>query len=166
MSGKNILIIDQSLFMRITIKVLLWNKGFNILEADSQTKAVTVTVNNKPGLILMSLEFAKQNRMKLVRTLKNLHRCPVIVYSDVITKADVISSFTASVDDILLSPLQQRERLFRYFTHTPSQIRRRQFDRNMTELEFKPHSMPVNPRKRVPARTGGLMSWERQPSAS
>ncbi len=160
MSPMILLIIDQSLFMRTTIKVLLWKKGCNILEADNQTKAVTFTVNNKPDLILMSLEFAKQNRMKFVRTLKNLHRCPVIIYGDMITRKDVISGFTASVDDILLNPLQQRERLVLYFSHTPSQIRRKQVGGHVTALQFKPGKTVAA--VAVPVREGGLMPWERQ----
>lgn len=161
MAAVNLLIIDYSLFMRATIKVLLWEKGVNILEADNQTKAVTIAVNTRPSLILMSMQFAKQNRMKFIRTLKNLHRCPVIIYGDIITRSDVISGFTASVDDILLNPLQQKERLALYFNYSPSQVRRKQTGIPVTKVEFKTRK-PGPASGSVPLRTGGVMPWERE----
>ncbi|MCL6478053.1 MAG: response regulator [Peptococcaceae bacterium] len=160
MPKESIVIIDRSLFMRTTIRILLWKKGCSILEADNETSAVTLIVNKKPLLVLMAMDFARQNKMKFVRTLKNIHKCPVIIYGDIVTRTDVITGFKASVDDFLLNPLQQKERLIQYFTHTPSDIRRKRLYGHTGELEFNQAKGWI-PKDRLPVREGGLMSWER-----
>ncbi|MFZ5596219.1 MAG: response regulator [Bacillota bacterium] len=159
---KKVIIIDQSNFMRTTIKILLFSKGCDIYEADEETKAVSLTANKKPGLILMSLGFAKLNRMKLVNTLKNLHKCPVILYSNIITREDVILSYKSSADDVLLKPLQQCDRMVRYFLLTPSEVRRHYLHRKgEVNIEFN-LTRDWNPKSKAPVREGGRMKWDRK----
>lgn len=161
-SPKNVVVIDHSLFMRTTIKILLLSKGCDIFEADEESKAVTITVNKRPGLILMSLGFAKQNKMKFVKTLKNLHKCPIIIYANAITREDVLQSYSASVDDIVLKPLQQGERLGRYFLLAPGEIRKFYLSSaRRTDVEFN-SANGWNPSKEAPVREGGRMKWERK----
>ncbi|MFZ5643337.1 MAG: response regulator [Bacillota bacterium] len=164
-NGK-VVIIDHSLFMRTTIKILLMGKGCDIFEADEESKAVTLTVNKKPSFILMSLGFAKQNKMKFVKTLKTLHKCPVILYSNAITKEDILQSFSASVDDLLLKPLQQGDRLGRYFLLAPAEIRRYYLAAGAnreTNLEFS-ENRGWTPPKNTSVREGGRMKWDRKAS--
>jgi PleD family two-component response regulator len=159
---KKVVIIDHSLFMRTTIKILLLSKGCDIFEADEESKAVTMTVNKRPALILMSLGFAKQNKMKFVKTLKNLHKCPVILYANDITKEDVIQSFSASADDIVLKPLQQGDRLGRYFLLAPGEIRKYYMaNERRKDLEFN-SGKGWNPSTEAPVREGGRMKWDRK----
>lgn len=157
---KKVIIIDQSLFMRTTIKILLLNKGCDIFEADEESKAVTMTVNKKPTFILMSLGFAKQNKMRFVKTLKNLHRCPVIIYSNVVTREDIAASFIASADDLILRPLQQGDRLIRYLLLSPVDIRRYYLNGpEVKELQFN-QSQDWNTESHPPVREGGNINWD------
>ena len=164
--NKKVVIIDHSLFMRTTIKILLMGKGCDIFEADEESKAVTMTVNKKPSFILMSLAFAKQNKMKFVKTLKTLHKCPVILYSNAITKEDILQSFSANVDDLILKPLQQGDRLGRYFLLAPTEIRRYYLTASAnseTNMEFSANK-GWTPSKTVSVREGGRMKWDRKAS--
>jgi len=157
---KKVIIIDQSLFMRTTIKILLLSKGCDIFEADEESKAVTMTVNKKPTFILMSLGFAKQNKMRFVKTLKNLHRCPVIIYSNVVTREDIAASFIASADDLILRPLQQGDRLIRYLVLSPVDIRRYYLNGpEVKELQFN-QSQDWNTESHPPVREGGNINWD------
>lgn len=159
---KKVVIIDHSLFMRTTMRILLLGKNCEIFEADEESKAVTMTVNKRPSFILMSLGFAKQNKMKFVKTLKNIYKCPVIIYANTITREDILQSFSASADDIILKPLQQGERLSRYFILTPGEIRRYYLSSHRRkELEFS-NGKGWNPSQEAPVREGGRMKWDRK----
>ena len=159
---KKVVIIDHSLFMRTTMRILLLSKDCEIFEADEESLAVTMTVNKKPSFILMSLGFAKQNKMKFVKTLKNIHKCPIIIYANAITKDEVLQSFSASADDILLKPLQQGERLGNYFLLAPGEIRRQYMSSHRRrELEFN-NGKGWNPSTEAPVREGGRMKWGRK----
>ena len=144
------------------MKILLLGKNCEIFEADEESMAVTMIVNKKPSFILLSLGFAKQNKMKFVKTLKNIHKCPVIIYANSITKEDVLQSFSANADDILLKPLQQGERLGRYFLLAPGEIRKYYMSNHRRrELEFN-NGKGWNPSTEVPVREGGRMRWGRK----
>ncbi|MHB8156230.1 MAG: response regulator [Desulfocucumaceae bacterium] len=160
---KKVIIIDHSLFMRTTIKILLASKGCDTYEADEETKAVTITVNKKPNYILMSMGFAKQNKMKFVKTLKKLHKCPIIIYANVLTKEDVLQIFKSTADDVLLKPLQQGERLNSYFVLTPADIRKFYLTdaKRQKEMEFNSKNGWA-PLEVIPVREGGQMKWNRK----
>lgn len=157
---KNVIIIDESLFMRTTIRLLLERKGCLIYEADEELKAVTMTVHKKPELILMSLGFAKQNKMKFVKVLKNIHKCPVIIYANSVTKEDVVQSFSASADDFLLKPLQQGERLGRYFFLNSTDIRKFYLNGAFIIEKKDPGDWEQETEPGLPVREGGNMRWD------
>jgi CheY-like chemotaxis protein len=109
--------------MREILKLLFTRNNFTVYEADDEIKAVAVTANQKPQIILMSLSFDRHNKFSLVKKLKAMNRCIVIAYSDTIYRNDVVAGFIATIDDILLKPWQQQERLFKYFLLSPVEIR-------------------------------------------
>ncbi len=124
MSTKSVMIIDKSKYMREILKLLFSKNNYTVFEADDELKAVAVTANQKPQLILMALSFDRHNKYSMVKKLKNINRCIIIAYSDAISKTDVVAGFIATIDDILLRPWQQQERLFKYFILSPVEIRR------------------------------------------
>ncbi len=124
MSAKSVIIIDRSKYVRELLKLLFTKNNCKVYEADDEIKAVAVTANQKPQIIMMSLSFDRHNNFSLVKKLKNLNRCTVIAYSDTVSRSDVVAGFVATVDDILLKPWQQQERLFKYFIFSPGDVRR------------------------------------------
>lgn len=123
MSGRSVMILDKSKYMREILKLLFSKNNYAVYEADDEIKAVAITANQKPQIILMALSFDRHNKHTLVKKLKTINHSIVIAYSDTIYRSDVVESFIATTDDILLKPWQQQERLFKYFILSPVEIR-------------------------------------------
>lgn len=64
----------------------------------------------KPDLILLSGDFEKQHP-GLLDKIKEINRCPLVVYSDIFTKPDIVKYFSYSVDKVLVDPVSQIESL-------------------------------------------------------
>jgi len=80
-------------------------------EFEKEDEIITFIVIQKPKIVFVSLEFAKNDDFKLLHRIKELHDCMLIVYAEEISKADLVRCMNASVNDVLIKPCIQLERL-------------------------------------------------------
>ncbi|KJS17775.1 MAG: hypothetical protein VR69_03275 [Peptococcaceae bacterium BRH_c4b] len=118
------LIIDYNHITRYNLKSSLWKIGCKVYESETESEAVTTIVTQNPGLVLLSLESGRPNVVEIIRKIKELHDCLLIVYSDTVTKDDLVECYSASADEILVNPCSQVERLFKYFSSSVPEVRR------------------------------------------
>lgn len=121
MSRKSVLIIDNNTVLRNNLKLLLWKLGCSIYESDNDVNTEAIIKDNKPDLVFLSMDYDKTSPGWLQK-IKGLHDCTVIVYSDRITRMDIIKY--ASADEILVDPCSQFERLKLYLCKSAREIRR------------------------------------------
>ncbi|MFZ5643724.1 MAG: hypothetical protein ACOY46_09055 [Bacillota bacterium] len=121
MLQKNVLIIDNDTIMRNSLSSLFRDMGCKVFEYDNIVMAESVIKTFKPAIVFISLVFDKISP-GLVNKIKEMYRCTVIVFSDVITKRDIARY--CSADEILVNPCSQTDRLKLYFDKPVSEVRK------------------------------------------
>lgn len=121
MSRKSVLIIDNNTEQRNSLKLLIWKLGCIVHESDNGYKAEAIIRDNRPELVLLSIDCDKVFN-GLLQRIKNVYEGKVIVYSDRITRNDIIRYSAA--DEILLNPGSQIERLILYLYKSDGEMRK------------------------------------------
>lgn len=97
--------------MRNTFKGLLSRKQCDIYEAGDESSALKQVSAHRPKVVFVSME--SKYWPGLVQKLKE-HDCIVVAYCNRVTSDALASAFFAGVDDILVNPLEQKERVEKY----------------------------------------------------
>lgn len=106
-----IMIIDNDPINRYNLKETLWKLNYAVYETEGSVNAITHVIKTKPRRVFISLDTAKADNFELIDKINELHNCTLIIYSNKITKQDVASCIKASVDEVILNPCEQIERL-------------------------------------------------------
>lgn len=117
--GNTILVVDNNPTDRYNLKLCLWQLDCTVHETEDEDEAITFIVTQSPKTVFMSLEFIKMNNFYLLHKVKELSDCPLIVYADGFTREDLMCCVDASVNDVLLNPCTQLDRLRRIVTFSP-----------------------------------------------
>lgn len=108
---KNILLIDSNPTNRYHLKYNLWQLDCVVHELEQEDEIITFVVIQKPKIVFVSLAFAKNDDFKLLHKIRKFNDCMLIVYTEEISKADLVRCINAPVTDVLLKPCIQLERL-------------------------------------------------------
>jgi len=111
-----ILIVEDSLLMRETLRQMLEMDGYDVIEAEDGPTGISLAQDAKPDLIVLDIMMPYMSGTQVIRYLRNdqtLRPIPIIVLSAVNQPAQVLSVLELSVHDYLLKPvdhttLQQR----------------------------------------------------------
>lgn len=109
----DIVIVDKCELMRNTLKSMIVGNRYVIHEAIDETGAINIAMRHNPGIFFVSME-NNQYWPGLVRNLKKNRECTVVAYSTGITRDAVAMAYFAGVDDILVNPQNQKERVEKY----------------------------------------------------
>ncbi len=112
-NGTNTLIVDINPQKSYSLKTCLWQLQCSVHEFDRESEAMSHIITQRPKIIFVSLEFAKLNGFDFLNKVKELHDCTLIVYTDKISRQDLDLCIEASVDQVLLNPCDQMDRLRR-----------------------------------------------------
>lgn len=110
LKNDNVVIVDSCDFMRRVLKNMILGYNFQILEAAGAEDALSITASHNPRVVFVSMEGIK-NWPELVKCIKSRGSCRVVAYSTGITRDAVASAYFAGVDEILVSPQNQKERV-------------------------------------------------------
>lgn len=108
--NNSVVIVDSCDFMRRVLKNMILGHNFQILEATGADDALSLAASHNPKVVFVSMEGIK-NWPNLVKCIKSRGACRVVAYSAGITRDAVASAFFAGVDEILVSPQNQKERV-------------------------------------------------------
>lgn len=115
------IIVDRNPLTSLTLKTCLWKIGYNVVESNNELEALNLIITKRPDTVFVSLEFDKQRIVGLVRYIRSLHCCKIIVYSDIVTKNDFVKCYVAPVDDIIVDPCNQVDRLKQHLNPAASE---------------------------------------------
>ena len=106
--AKNILICDDSAFMRMMIKDILTKNGYNIAgEAENGAKAVEKYAELKPDLVLMDITMPEMDGIEALKKIKASDSgASVIMCSAMGQQAMVIESIQSGAKDFIVKPFQ------------------------------------------------------------
>ncbi|MCL5058314.1 MAG: hypothetical protein M1130_10085 [Actinobacteria bacterium] len=109
----DVVIVDKCEIMRNTLKSMIVGNMYVIHEAIDETGAINIALRHNPRIIFVSME-DNQYWPGLVQNLKRNSECTVVAYSTGITRDAVAQAYFAGVDDILVNPQNQKERVEKY----------------------------------------------------
>jgi two-component system chemotaxis response regulator CheY len=102
-----VLIVDDAMFMRITLKNILLKEGLECHEASSGAEAVQRYEELKPDLVLMDITMPEMDGITAVREIKK--RAPhakFIMCSAMGQQAMIVDAVTAGASDFVVKPFK------------------------------------------------------------
>lgn len=105
---KNILIVDDAAFMRMMVKNILINDGYNIVgEAENGTKAILKYEELSPDLVIMDITMPEIDGIQAVKQIiKNDPLAKIIMCSAMGQQGMVIEAIQAGAIDFIVKPFQ------------------------------------------------------------
>lgn len=122
----DVVIVDKCELMRNTLKSMIQSQKYEVYEAIDEIGALTLAVRHNPKIIFVSMEDNKY-WPGLVKCIKKNRSCTVVAYSTGITRETVASAYFAGVDDILVNPQNQKERIEKYINNIDQQSSERYY---------------------------------------
>lgn len=106
--SKRILITDDALFMRVTLKNILTANGYEVVgEAQNGQEAVQKYADQQPDLVLMDITMPIMDGITACRTIKsNDPKANVVMCTAMGQKNMVIEAIQAGAKDFIVKPFQ------------------------------------------------------------
>lgn len=103
---KSVMVVDDSVFMRNSLKAILKANGYNIVaEAGDGREAVTKYRQFKPDMITMDIIMPQFDGIEAIKSLKKLNpEIKVAVVSCVDCRETIIKALTAGAKNFILKP--------------------------------------------------------------
>jgi two-component system chemotaxis response regulator CheY len=102
-----VLVVDDAAFMRMRLKKLLEDQGYEVVEAQNGREALERYQDVQPALVLMDITMPEMDGIEAVRTL--IERDPdarVVMVSALGQQAMVLAAIQAGAKDFIVKPFQ------------------------------------------------------------
>ncbi len=109
MSTANILIVEDELVTRNTLKSVFEAEGYHVLEADNGDEMHQVVKENTINLIIMDINLPGKNGLLLARELREKQNIALIFLTGRDNEVDKILGLEIGADDYITKPFNPRE---------------------------------------------------------
>lgn len=109
MSTANILIVEDELVTRNTLKSVFEAEGYQVFEANDGNEMHDVISNNSINLIIMDINLPGKNGLLLARELREIQNIPLIFLTGRDNEVDKILGLEIGADDYITKPFNPRE---------------------------------------------------------
>ena len=132
---KTAVIVDDTIFMRMTLKNILENIGYKVLgEGADGFDAVKLYMKHKPLIITMDITMPNKDGIEAVQEILSFdQKANVIMVSAMGQKTKVIDALTAGAKDFVVKPFQH-DRILEALTRIEEQLNP---DRDKDENEIE-----------------------------
>ena len=106
--GKRVLITDDAMFMRVTLKNILTKNGYEIVgEAANGRESVELYQKTRPDLVTMDITMPEMDGISAVKAIKELDPdANIVMCSAMGQKQMVIEAVAAGAKDFIVKPFQ------------------------------------------------------------
>jgi len=106
--AKKILIADDALFMRVTLKNILKKNGYQVVgEASNGLESLELYQKTKPDLVTMDITMPEMDGITAVRELKKIDpQANIIMCTAMGQKQMVLEAVSAGAKDFIVKPFQ------------------------------------------------------------
>lgn len=108
-----ILSIDEEREVQYYLKKVFFQRGYKFYTAQSGEEGMAQIANSCPDLILLDLVLPDMDGMEVIKKVRDLSECPVIVVSSREKESDKVSALDAGADDYVTKPFGMEELMAR-----------------------------------------------------
>ncbi|MCY1059312.1 response regulator [Nannocystis sp. SCPEA4] len=112
-SGALILIVEDEASVRRSLRTILLDCGFRVVEAGTAAEAVQRANEHNPDLVLLDLGLPDRDGLTVVTAMRAWSLAPVIVLSARGQEGDKVTALDSGADDYLIKPFSANELLAR-----------------------------------------------------
>lgn len=104
--GKKVLIVDDAVFMRMKLKDILENHGYNVIgEAGNGKEAIDMYQSEKPDIVTMDITMPEMDGIEALKGIKEIDSdATVIMCSAMGQQAMVMEAIQAGAVDFIVKP--------------------------------------------------------------
>lgn len=106
---KNVLVVDDSAFMRLTIKKILLNAGYNVIgEANNGKAGIEKFKKLDPDLVIMDVTMAEMDGLEALKKIKEYDKdARIIICSAMGQKPMVLEAIKNGASDYIVKPFNE-----------------------------------------------------------
>lgn len=105
--AKNILIVDDAMFMRTILKGILIENNYNVYEAGSGTEALQKYKELKPDLVTMDITMPEMDGIQTLKMIKEADpNAKVVMCSAMGQQPMVLEAIKSGASDFIVKPFQ------------------------------------------------------------
>lgn len=108
-----ILSIDEEKEVQYYLKRMFIQKGYKFFAAQSGKDGITQITNGCPDLVLLDLILPDMDGMDIIKKVRSVSDCPMIVVSSKGKEKDKVSALDAGADDYITKPFGSEELMAR-----------------------------------------------------
>lgn len=105
---KTILHVEDNFDNRVLVRRLLMSEGYQVLEAENATKAISILQTTQPDLILMDINMPDIDGYTLtsqIKSLDHMQKIPIIAITANVMRGDRERSLQAGCDGYIEKPI-------------------------------------------------------------
>lgn len=133
----NILIVDDDKVIRQTLRTVLEEEGYKVLEADNGASGLQLIKMEHPDLVVLDVVLPDLDGMKICRAVKSdpqLSKTLILMTTSKGSKEDVIRGLESGADDYVVKPFDKSEFLARIKTSLRAGHLLRELEREKRDL--------------------------------
>lgn len=108
-----ILVVDDTVNIRVMLSDFLSQHGYEILTASDGTEALKIVKSAKLDLVLLDIMMPNMDGYQFISQLRKESNLPVIMITARQAEADIVRGFELGADDYITKPFRLRELLMR-----------------------------------------------------
>ena len=108
-AGARILVVDDELPIRRSLKVNLETRGYTVDTAETGEKAIVAFENRRPDLLVLDLLMPGMGGIDVIRKLRAVSTIPIIVLSAIGEEARKVQALELGADDYMTKPFSMEE---------------------------------------------------------
>ena len=106
--GRNILIIEDEIRIRILLRDYLKREGFNVIEASDGDEGINTFQNNSIDLILLDIMMPRVDGITVLETIRNVSDVPIILLTAKSQEEDKLFGYELGADDYITKPFSPK----------------------------------------------------------
>lgn len=99
-----ILVVDDESKLRAMLRMILENRGYEVLEAADGREAVIQAMNAKPDLVILDVMMPVMDGIDCCREIRQFSDCPIIMLTAKGEDYDQVSGLESGADDYVVKP--------------------------------------------------------------
>lgn len=107
--AKTVMVVEDEPEIRLVLRTFLEDEGYEVLEADTGEKALSLALDEIPDVVLVDLRLPGIHGLDVVRSMRATSTVPIIVVTAQADSHDVVAGLEAGADDYVTKPFVPKE---------------------------------------------------------